>query len=148
MENASKALIIAGAIIVSIVLISLGVYVLNMGSDAMKSADMSDTEIMAFNQQFLNFGGLIDGSRAKQLVNTVNNNNRKYSDDESMQVAIESDNIEALKKGNVEEGTEGTESVKITTYDTSAVKSGYKYKVEFGYETGSTRINSIKINKN
>ena len=41
MENASKALIIAGAILISILLIGLGVYVYTMAAGATQNVDLS-----------------------------------------------------------------------------------------------------------
>lgn len=40
MENASKALIIAGAILISIVLITLGVVILGQGQEVVNSSNM------------------------------------------------------------------------------------------------------------
>ena len=50
MENASKTLIIAGAILISILLISLGVMVFSKAGDAVGSNEMSDTEIKQFKR--------------------------------------------------------------------------------------------------
>ena len=41
MENASKALIIAGAILISIVLITLGVVILGQGQEVVNSSNSS-----------------------------------------------------------------------------------------------------------
>ena len=42
MENASKALIIAGAILLSIAIIGIGMYVYNNAATAMEGTDMTD----------------------------------------------------------------------------------------------------------
>ena len=52
MENASKALIIAGAILLSILLISLGIFVFTQAQDTMGSINLNDQEVMAFNNKF------------------------------------------------------------------------------------------------
>ena len=52
MENASKALIIAGAILLSILLISMGIIVYRNASSTINSADMSETETQTFNGKF------------------------------------------------------------------------------------------------
>ena len=49
MENASKALIIAGAILLSIVLISLGLIVVNRTQNTVKNANVDQQEITSFN---------------------------------------------------------------------------------------------------
>ena len=48
MENASKALIIAGAILLSIAIIGIGMAVFQMASGTISSANMSAQEIEAF----------------------------------------------------------------------------------------------------
>ena len=49
MENASKALIIAGAILLAILLISLGIMIFNQAQDTVNNSGMSQAEITAFN---------------------------------------------------------------------------------------------------
>ena len=52
MENASKALIIAGSILVAILIVSLGVMVFNRFSGTAKEmANMNEQEISAFNSK-------------------------------------------------------------------------------------------------
>ena len=46
MENASKALIIAGAILLSILIISLGILIFSQAQDTINSINMSEQEIM------------------------------------------------------------------------------------------------------
>ena len=52
MENASKALIIAGAILLAIIIISLGIMVVNNARNQIKGADLSKEEIQSFNTQW------------------------------------------------------------------------------------------------
>lgn len=76
MENASKALIIAGAILLSILLISLGIFVFTQAQDTMGSINLNDQEVMAFNNKFLPYEGKIRGTQLKQLINLVDSNNK------------------------------------------------------------------------
>ena len=57
MENATKALMIAAAILVAIIIISLGLNVVRQGQEAVQSADMSAAEIEAYNSQFTAYEG-------------------------------------------------------------------------------------------
>ena len=57
MENASKALIIAGAILLAIIIISLGIMVVNNARNQVGSANLSKTEMEAFNAQWENYQG-------------------------------------------------------------------------------------------
>ena len=52
MENASKALIIAGAILLAIIIISLGIMVVNNARSQIGGANLSKQEIEAFNSQW------------------------------------------------------------------------------------------------
>lgn len=79
MENATKALLIAAAILIAIVLVSIGVFVLRQGQDAMGSVNMNESEIMAFNARINTYEGTIRGSNVKSLysrVKLVNNDLR------------------------------------------------------------------------
>ena len=81
MENASKALIIAGAILISIVLITFGVMILGQGSEVIKTSDMSETEVSTFNAKFTSFQGTkVRGSKVNSLINTVIQNNMSQDD--------------------------------------------------------------------
>lgn len=77
MENASKALIIAGAILISIMIISLGVLVFNrMGGTAKEMANMDEQEIAAFNSKITSYlGENVSGSHVNALIQYVISNN-------------------------------------------------------------------------
>ena len=83
MENATKALIIAAAILIAIVLISLGVFVLGQGTTMVQeNSDMTATQVTAYNSKWEAFlGTKISGSKVKQLINAVNQHNRNAKDD-------------------------------------------------------------------
>lgn len=80
MENASKALIIAGAILLSILIIGLGMAVYNNASATQGKADLSATEISAFNSQFEAYEGRIKGTQVRVLLNTIKKSNKDYPD--------------------------------------------------------------------
>ena len=72
MENASKALIIAGAILLAILLISLGIMIFNQAQDTVNNSGMSQAEITAFNNKFLKYEGKgKKTSDIKMLANEV-----------------------------------------------------------------------------
>lgn len=83
MENATKALIIAAAILIAIVLISLGVFVLGNGTQLVKeNSDMTATQVTTYNSKFEAYvGDHVSGSKVKQLINLVNQHNRNAEDD-------------------------------------------------------------------
>ena len=57
MENASKALIIAGAILLAILIISLGLMVYNGAKDTVNQNNLSETEIGVFNSKWESYLG-------------------------------------------------------------------------------------------
>ena len=78
MENASKALIIAGAILISILLISVGVLVMNStGSMTDEVGRTSDTmAIQTFNSNFTTYEGTnVTASQAKSLISLIRSSN-------------------------------------------------------------------------
>ena len=83
MENASKALLIAGAVLIVILLIAFGMSIFNSTtgtSDSLKGA-MSATEIATFNNKFTAYVGAVrSASQAKALANVVIAHNANATD--------------------------------------------------------------------
>lgn len=88
MENASKALIIAGAILISILLISVGIIIMNAINNPVDSAARSADEytIQQFNAKFTKYEGIQKGSTLSDLTSTVTVSN---SQDETHQVELD-----------------------------------------------------------
>ena len=125
MENASKALIMAAAILIAIVLISLGVYVLGIGQESINNADMSEQEITTFNAKFESYDGdNVMGSKVNALLNTIATNNRSEGTD-GRQVELD------------QSGT-------IKSTDEKA-KTGKAYDVELNEDPTTGLITSITI---
>ena len=139
MENASKALLIAGAILIAIVLISLGVMILGQGSDLVKNANMSDAEITTYNSEWEQFkGGNVRGNLVIQMINKVNQHNRANADDDSKKIGV----ISGEKKDNATEDYKKDNN--LTAGD---IKSGYSYKVTLAYSSGGL-VSNIYVNAN
>jgi len=70
MENASKALIIAGAILIAILIVSLGILIFNnFARKAQDSANMDEQEIAAFNSKIKPYlGNSVAGSQVNALL--------------------------------------------------------------------------------
>lgn len=76
MENASKALIIAGAILLAIVIISLGLVVVNNVRSTIDNTNMNQQEIEAFNGKFTPYvGDNIKGSKVNSLIAIISSSN-------------------------------------------------------------------------
>ncbi len=121
MENASKALIIAGAILLAILLISLGIMIFGQAQDTVNNGGMSDAEMQAFNSKFLKYEGKNKtGSEVKALLNEINVNNS--TQDSSRHIGFASGN---------------------TVTATVNVDSHAKYDIEFTLQNGI--IHEVKI---
>lgn len=74
MENASKALIIAGSVLIAILLISLGLLIFKSTSGATdQTQDLGKTlEVQQFNSQFLKYCGTsVKGSQVRTLCEVI-----------------------------------------------------------------------------
>lgn len=78
MENASKALLIAGAILICIVLISVGMLVLNSTTDVTDQVgDITTSQAaQSFNSNFTGYAGQQKGSSVRQLLGAIATNNQ------------------------------------------------------------------------
>jgi hypothetical protein len=138
MENASKALIIAGAILISILIISFGVIILGQGSDVINNANMSEAEIAAFNKKFETYEGTnVRGSTLKQLAKTVATHNRSQSSDDKKVTLIKTNKGKDVTEFSAPRtGIDDTSSLWIvksngengTSYDSISVGNFYNIK--------------------
>ena len=77
MENASKALLIAGAILIAILLIAIGMMVFNSANSVIDTAasGMSDNEKTMHNKKFNMYAGTRTGTEVKELAKLVREHN-------------------------------------------------------------------------
>ena len=81
MENASKALIIAGAVLLSILIVGIGMAIFNgtRGTTDQALVQMTTQERDMFNAQFNRYEGKTTiGSNVRALCETINSNNVAY----------------------------------------------------------------------
>jgi len=83
MENASKALIIAGAILLSILIIAIGMYIYSSAQAQVENSitNMSTSEIEGFNSTFTSYQGEQPGSQVKALLNRLVANANTYAEE-------------------------------------------------------------------
>ena len=117
MENATKALVIAGSVLIAILLIAFGMRIFNSASGASKSSQstMDATAITTFNSQFTSFSGAQSLNKIRSLT----------------QKAISSNAV-------------NTRQVKNNSADPTTVNITSAGTVSFEYENGY--IKNIKIN--
>ncbi len=73
MENASKALIIAGAILLSILIIAIGMYIYNSSTNSIYGAatQISQQDIAAYNNQFTMYENRQVGTNVRALITVM-----------------------------------------------------------------------------
>ena len=134
MENASKALIIAGAILLAILLISLGIMIFGQAQDTVNNSGMSQAEMQAFNNKFLKYEGTRKGSEVKALINEV--------------LASNADDNNAKRKVQVERKASTVGSVSYTAIAAtfSPLTSDYittkNYEIQLTYATKADESNT------
>ena len=141
MENASKALIIAGAILLAILIISLGIMIYNQASGVVNNNAMSEVDISTFNQKFTQYQGPnVRGAQVNALLNQIQMSNVTYQDDSSRQVKV-----------TVEGGTSwnGTAPSGEQTYTDgksfTKANTGATYKVDYTTDSKTGLIDKITI---
>ncbi len=143
MENASKALIIAGSILVSIVIITLGVMIVNNVRDTITdNSNLSATEVNAFNSQFDTYEGKQSGTNARALYNVVRNHNNQNTDDPTLQILLTIDGGEYTGSDVYVAATDTVKDMPANT-----LKAGNTYNVTFATDKSSGRITAINIKK-
>ena len=122
MENASKALIIAGAILLAILLISLGIMIFNQAQDTVNNSGMSQAEISAFNNKFLKYEGTQKGSVVKSMINEVLSSNAD-ANNSSRKVKVQGGGNSTATETPTTSGVDTTKSYTVTLTYTNGVVS-------------------------
>lgn len=118
MENASKALIIAGAILISILLIGVGIIVMNAINDPVaRAGDASKSQaIEIFNAKFTAYTGEVKGSALRSVISTINSSNGTDSE----------------HKVSLRSNITGQNATQVTSSD---IKSNKTYVVDVNYSS-------------
>ncbi len=121
MENASKALIIAGSILIAILLIAFGVRTFNSTRGASEGVEttMNATEIATFNGKFTKYIGTNKNrGQALALINEVISHNGTMKDVPAKQVTINGGSPQtALSSISAQTTPQTSFSISIATTD-------------------------------
>ena len=93
MENASKALIIAGSVLIGVIIISIGVLFINSTSMLTQSYDekLETDSINGYNNKFLIYAKNNNAQDMVSLYNLIVENNKKYEGTADRQVELKVD---------------------------------------------------------
>ena len=154
MENASKALIIAGSILVSIVIITLGVMIVSNVTDTINNnSNLSAQEIASYNSNYEGYVGQKSGTQVKTLLGLIDSHNRAQADSDNSRLigvtALQFSFSGGAPTGVKSSGTSGADfSANDLVADDKAaagllknnIKAGNSYYVEFGKDANSGLI--------
>lgn len=102
MENASKALLITGSILIGVILLSLAVYVYNIMGEAkkMETSTFTEEQLVKYNQEFLSYDkSRMYGTDVITVLNKAIDNNKRYAEDDDSNII----NIKIILKDDVNE---------------------------------------------
>ena len=154
MENASKALIIAGAILLSILIIAIGIYIFNGANSTITDSmtSMSTQEIEAFNNQFLSYDGKQSGSNVKALIGRLIANANTYKEEPNKipSIVTTADGVdvgknEASKTYSCSATTEVSGYISNIGKIRNLVENKHEYKIQISFATTGL-IDKITIN--
>lgn len=140
MENASKALIIAGAILLSILIIGLGMAIYQQASGAIGNANMDQQKIQAYNSEFASYEGTKSGTQVRALLDIIRSHNLANTDDPSL-------NVVAMTSSAANVTAAPTELVTAAAINDikKTINAGKTYTVDFGYDANSGFIVAVGI---
>lgn len=140
MENATKALLIAAAVLVAILIISLGLVVYNMAAETVNnSANLSQQEMQTFNEQFTQYqGDNVRGSNVNALLKTALNNNIAKTQESKTAMKV----VVTLDGSTILAGESGTETSLSARADASKM-----YKVVVNQDGEGGLVHTITITK-
>ncbi len=139
MENASKALIIAGAILLSILLISLGIMIFTQSQDVVTGSGMTEAQVSAFNDKFVKYEGKRKGTMVKALIQEVLATNSESTDNDEIEVKVKFVKTKTNSGGNTA-GDAG-----VNNPSTSEIVNNNTYTVSLSYGGPGNRVDVITI---
>ena len=129
MENASKALIIAGSVLIAILVISLGLLIFKSTSGTTaQTQDLGKTlEVQQFNSQFLKYcGDSVKGSQVETLCGVIIAHNANSEDSKKVKIF-------------------GTDDVNMISKKSNSIKTNQNYKVTQNIDKSTGLIEYIEV---
>ena len=147
MENASKALLIAGAIFLAVLIIAIGMYIYTSSHNSISEAgsQISEHDKVGFNQQWNKYEGAQGGNIIKSLLQKVIANCNINTEEETKLVGIKfvdsSDQVTTLdiNEDNIEL------NIKIITALRNHIESRHTYYVTLEYDSKTSLVKTIVI---
>lgn len=138
MENSSKALIIAGAIIICVLLVAVGMFIYNSAGSSIDDSmtAMSTSEIEAHNSEYTMYDGEQTGSNVKSLIRIIISNANLNKDEVAQIPGVYFEDFK--NKKNLDSGlpVDGDSSAYLDGLQAiqSSIDVKHKYWVEVNYQ--------------
>ena len=139
MENASKALIIAGSVLLAIMLVALGVTIFNKARGAADVSSLDSAEITMFNQKFERYADDQLGTNVKSLISFAISNASTNKDDPIKLPKV------VHTSGTTADST-SSDYVSNLGAIRKEVTSTHQYTVDLSYDTSTGLVSTITIN--
>lgn len=138
MENATKALMIAGAVLIAILIISVGMMIFSQGDSVIKGSQgkIDQVAVQAFNSAYDSYEGKQKGSALKQLISTVISSNATYD-------GTQEDKVISVTFDSYESGKAVKDSTELSKLR-QKLTAGTTYTVSFDYQAGYVHTINIK----
>lgn len=141
MENASKALLIAGAILICILLIGVGMLVFNGAQETISGglSSMDESAKQQFNAKFTQYEGKKSGSNVRALIGNIitNNSTNQEVDGKLVELVIEKTSFKPTTS-DLKMDEMSAEKAKINT--------GAQYNVVISYSKDGL-VNKVTVTK-
>lgn len=143
MENASKALLIAGAILICILLIGVGMLVYNGAMNGIQGG-MSSMDANAkeqFNSAFTQYEGKQSGANARAVIGNIitSNGTNKNADGKLVSLQVGTTILQVSDSSDLKMNEMSEERAKINT--------GAYYNIKTAYDDTSGLVNKVIITK-
>ena len=149
MENSSKALVISGAILLSILIIAIGMYIYNSSTNSISTAadQIAAQDLDAFNTEWMTFEKEQSGTTVKNMIgkliaNAKENEAEKLRLPDLLFVAAEGAEPQLVTSNVNENNISGFNKARIQ------IESKHHYFVELHYSEESGYIDMIAVHYN
>lgn len=137
MENASKALMIASAVMISIAIISIGVMVYNAVRSTINNIDVDSVAVSTHNSRFVTFIGEMTGVDVKRCIQNVLANN--FNDNTATEYKVE---VSIVQSGSTVDYVKFTNATKtgsgrqtVCNQMSTNIKENYRYQGVVSYSS-------------
>lgn len=147
MENASKALIIAGAILLSILIIAIGMYIYNSSQNSINQAatQISQQEVNAFNATFLMYEDKQIGTNVRSLINAMSSGASQNAEEESKLPDLVYQAASASEDPTTVTSVVGDTQISAFNTARTAIQARHYYYVQFELNATSGLIDKVIV---